>query len=113
MVDEPNTDDTLLILTGLKEAYEVHHRCTYSDGALAAAVHLSNRYIADRQLPDKAIDLIDEAGSRARINSFLSRKSMEDSSSEEWDAMLSQAEELKQVWPLQIVCAGGQLCLKP
>mmetsp|Transcript_31819 Transcript_31819/g.90376 ORF Transcript_31819/g.90376 Transcript_31819/m.90376 type:complete len:930 (-) Transcript_31819:498-3287(-) len=97
MVDESTTADTLLILSGLKEAYEVHHRCTYSSDALVAAVNLSHRYIADRQLPDKAIDLIDEAGSRARINAYLSRKTIDDSSTDEWDIMLSQAEELKQV----------------
>ena len=66
-VDEPSVEDTVSILRGLKEKYEVHHGVRISDSAIVAAATLSNRYIADRQLPDKAIDLIDEAGSRVRM----------------------------------------------
>ena len=66
-VDEPNEEDTIAILRGLKERYEVHHGVDISDAAIIAAVKLSQRYITDRQLPDKAIDLIDEAGSRIRM----------------------------------------------
>jgi ATP-dependent Clp protease ATP-binding subunit ClpC len=62
------------VLEGLAERYERHHRCVYADGALAAAVTLSARYVADRFLPDKAIDLIDEAGSRARIEAHAARR---------------------------------------
>ncbi len=65
-VGEPNVEDTISILRGLKERYEVHHGVRIQDGAVIAAAMLSNRYIADRQLPDKAIDLIDEAASRLR-----------------------------------------------
>ncbi len=67
MVDEPDVDDTIAILRGLKERYEVHHGIKINDSAIVAAAILSHRYIADRFLPDKAIDLIDEAGSRLRI----------------------------------------------
>src|SRR5699024_37901 len=66
-VDEPSVEDTIAILRGLKERYEVHHGITITDGAIVAAAQLSHRYITDRQLPDKAIDLIDEAGSRIRM----------------------------------------------
>ena len=67
LVDEPTVEDTIAILRGLKERYEVHHGVEITDPAIVAAATLSNRYITDRQLPDKAIDLIDEAGSRIRI----------------------------------------------
>ncbi|MDN5940182.1 MAG: AAA family ATPase, partial [Salinisphaera sp.] len=67
MVDEPSVEDSIAILRGLKERYEVHHKVDISDGALIAAARLSARYITDRKLPDKAIDLVDEAASRIRI----------------------------------------------
>lgn len=67
MVPEPSVEDTIAILRGLKQRYEVHHGIRISDSAVTAAATLSNRYIADRFLPDKAIDLIDEAASRLRI----------------------------------------------
>ena len=66
-VDEPSVEDTISILRGLKERYEVHHGVRITDGAAIAAATLSHRYITDRFLPDKAIDLIDEAGSRLRM----------------------------------------------
>ena len=67
LVGEPSVEDTIAILRGLKERYEVHHGVRIQDGALVAAATLSHRYIADRFLPDKAIDLVDEAASRLRI----------------------------------------------
>lgn len=67
LVEEPNEEDSISILRGLKERYEVHHGVRITDGAIVAAVQLSNRYISDRFLPDKAIDLIDEAASKLRI----------------------------------------------
>jgi ATP-dependent Clp protease ATP-binding subunit ClpB len=67
LVDEPSEEDTIAILRGLKERYEVHHHVEITDGAIIAAAKLSTRYITDRQLPDKAIDLIDEASSRIRM----------------------------------------------
>jgi ATP-dependent Clp protease ATP-binding subunit ClpC len=67
-VDEPSVADTIRILEGLKDAYEDHHNVRYTDAAVVAAANLADRYIADRFLPDKAIDLIDEAGSRMRIS---------------------------------------------
>jgi ATP-dependent Clp protease ATP-binding subunit ClpB len=67
LVDEPSVEDTIAILRGLKERYEVHHKVQITDPAIVAAATLSQRYIADRQLPDKAIDLIDEAGSLIRM----------------------------------------------
>ena len=67
LVDEPSEEDTIAILRGLKERYEVHHKVAITDGAIIAAAKLSHRYITDRQLPDKAIDLIEEAASRIRM----------------------------------------------
>ena len=64
---EPTIAETIEILKGLRERYENHHHVTITDGALQAAAELSSRYIQDRHLPDKAIDLIDEAGARLRI----------------------------------------------
>ncbi|MDX9739998.1 MAG: ATP-dependent chaperone ClpB [Gammaproteobacteria bacterium] len=67
LVDEPSVEDTIAILRGLKEKYEVHHGVDITDPAIVAAATLSNRYITDRNLPDKAIDLVDEAAARIRI----------------------------------------------
>ena len=67
MVDEPTVEDTISILRGLKDKYEVHHGIRIKDSALVAAAKLSDRYITDRFLPDKAIDLVDEASSAVRI----------------------------------------------
>ncbi|MEX3504577.1 ATP-dependent Clp protease ATP-binding subunit [Corynebacterium sp. LK2510] len=66
-VDEPSVEDTVTILKGLRDRYEAHHRVSYTDDALIAAANLSDRYINDRFLPDKAVDLLDEAGARMRI----------------------------------------------
>ena len=66
-VGEPSVENTIAILRGLKERYEAHHGVRITDGAIVAAATLSNRYIGDRFLPDKAIDLVDEAASRLRI----------------------------------------------
>ena len=66
-VDEPSVEETVDILQGLKHRYEAHHQVVYTDAALRAAVRLSHRYVADRRLPDKAIDLIDEAGAKMRV----------------------------------------------
>ncbi len=70
MVDPPGTKETIQILAGLRHRYEDHHKVTYSDKAIEAAVKLSERYISDRFLPDKAIDVIDEAGARKRLSSM-------------------------------------------
>ena len=67
MVDQPTVEDTISILRGLKERYEIHHGVRIKDGALIAAATLSQRYISDRFLPDKAIDLMDEAASKLRV----------------------------------------------
>jgi len=67
MVDEPSVQDTIEILKGLRDRYEAHHRVKYDDSSLEAAAKLAHRYISDRYLPDKAIDLIDEAGAKARL----------------------------------------------
>src|SRR5690625_1763806 len=69
-VDEPTLDETIQILKGLRDRYEAHHRVKITDDAIEAAAHLSERYITDRFLPDKAIDLIDEAGSKVRLQSY-------------------------------------------
>ncbi|MCM3055470.1 ATP-dependent protease ATP-binding subunit ClpC [Caldifermentibacillus hisashii] len=70
MVDEPTVEESIQILQGLRDRYEAHHRVAITDDAIVAAVTLSDRYISDRFLPDKAIDVIDEAGSKVRLRSF-------------------------------------------
>jgi ATP-dependent Clp protease ATP-binding subunit ClpB len=77
LVDEPTVPDTIAILRGLKERYALHHGVEITDSALVAAATLSHRYIADRKLPDKAIDLIDEAASRIRIEIDSKPESMD------------------------------------
>ncbi|MFJ6518586.1 ATP-dependent Clp protease ATP-binding subunit [Streptomyces filamentosus] len=69
LIPEPSVEETVQILEGLRDAYEAHHRVRFADGALAAAAELSDRYISDRFLPDKAIDLMDQAGARVRLRS--------------------------------------------
>nr|WP_256449196.1 ATP-dependent chaperone ClpB [Paeniglutamicibacter quisquiliarum] len=85
-VGEPSVDDTIAILRGLKQRYEAHHKVTIADSALVAAAGLSDRYIAGRQLPDKAIDLVDEAASRLRMEI--------DSAPEEIDALRRSVDRL-------------------
>ncbi len=87
MINEPTVEDTISILRGLKERYEVHHGVRITDGALVAAAQLSHRYIADRFLPDKAIDLVDEAASKLRIEI--------DSLPEELDAVERKIKQLE------------------
>ena len=70
MVEAPNVEDSIAILKGIAPKYEEHHKVNYTEGALVSAVHLSERYITSRFLPDKAIDVLDESGARARINSL-------------------------------------------
>jgi ATP-dependent Clp protease ATP-binding subunit ClpB len=86
-VDEPSVEDTIAILRGLRERYEAHHKVVITDAALVAAATLSHRYITSRQLPDKAIDLVDEAASRLRMEI--------DSSPEEIDALRRTVERMK------------------
>ena len=71
IVDEPTEEDAISILRGIKDKYEVHHGVRIQDDAVISAVELSSRYISDRFLPDKAIDVMDEAGSRARIAAMV------------------------------------------
>ncbi len=87
LVDEPSVEDTISILRGIKDRYEVHHGVRITDGALIAAAELSHRYISDRFLPDKAIDLIDEAAARLRIEI--------DSMPEDLDALERQIRQLE------------------
>jgi ATP-dependent Clp protease ATP-binding subunit ClpB len=86
-VGEPTVEETISILRGLKEKYEIHHGIRITDGAIVAAATLSNRYISDRFLPDKAIDLIDEAASRLRMQA--------DSKPEEIDELDRRITQLK------------------
>src|SRR5664280_2748652 len=81
-----SVEDTIAILRGLRERYEAHHKVRITDGALVAAAQLSNRYITSRQLPDKAIDLVDEAASRLRMEI--------DSSPEEIDQLRRQVDRM-------------------
>jgi ATP-dependent Clp protease ATP-binding subunit ClpB len=87
MVNEPSVEDTIAILRGLKEKYAVHHQVEITDPAIVAAAQLSHRYISDRQLPDKAIDLIDEAASRIRMEN--------ESKPEEMDRLERRLNQLK------------------
>jgi ATP-dependent Clp protease ATP-binding subunit ClpB len=87
LIDEPSVEDTVSILRGLKEKYEVHHGVEITDPAIVAAANLSYRYISDRQLPDKAIDLVDEAASRIRMEI--------DSKPEEMDRLYRRLIQLK------------------
>ena len=87
LVGEPSVEDTVTILRGLKDKYEAHHKVTITDSALVAAATLSSRYISGRQLPDKAIDLVDEAASRQRMEL--------DSSPEQLDILRRQVDRLK------------------
>ena len=77
-VPEPSVEDTIEILKGLRDRYEAHHRVSITDGALAAAAQLADRYINDRFLPDKAVDLIDEVGARMRIKRLTAPKSIQE-----------------------------------
>ncbi|PSC79392.1 ATP-dependent Clp protease ATP-binding subunit ClpC [Mammaliicoccus sciuri] len=81
-VDEPNTEDSISILKGLRDRYEAHHRINISDEAIEAAVNMSDRYISDRFLPDKAIDLIDEASSKVRLRNYTTPPSLKELESE-------------------------------
>ena len=78
MVEEPSVEDTILILRGIRDKYEAHHNVKITDEALAAATELSHRYINDRFLPDKAIDLIDEAASKLRVENFKSPNALKE-----------------------------------
>ncbi|HBC29904.1 MAG TPA: ATP-dependent Clp protease ATP-binding subunit ClpC [Clostridiales bacterium] len=78
IVEEPTVDDTVKILKGLRDKYEAHHKVAITDEAIDAAANLSHRYISDRFLPDKAIDLIDEAASRARLKSSTAPKELKE-----------------------------------
>ena len=78
IVDQPSVEDTVLILKGLRDRYEAHHGVTITDEALDAAAVMSNRYVQDRFLPDKAIDLIDEASSKVRLKSHMSPPDLKD-----------------------------------
>ena len=78
IVNEPDSDDTLGILRGVKHKYEEYHQLVIKDDALQAAVKMASRFIADRFLPDKAIDLVDEAASRVRINVSTTPSSIKD-----------------------------------
>ena len=91
IVEEPNVDDTIKILYGIKVKYEEHHKVKYSDDAINSAATLSKRYINDRYLPDKAIDLIDEAGAKARLLNTTKPKSFKDM--EEKIAKLTEKKE--------------------
>jgi ATP-dependent Clp protease ATP-binding subunit ClpC len=82
LVDPPSVENTVAILMGLRDKYESHHKVKYEDPALAAAAELADRYITDRYLPDKAIDLIDEAGSRARLQTTQAPPSFKEKESE-------------------------------
>ncbi|MDQ2084888.1 ATP-dependent Clp protease ATP-binding subunit [Herbivorax sp. ANBcel31] len=95
-VSEPTKEEAIIILKGLRDQYEAHHRVKITDEALVAAVNLSDRYITDRFLPDKAIDLIDEAGSRVRLRSFTAPPDLKE--------LEEKAEKLKKEKEDAIVC---------
>ncbi|MBI4655207.1 MAG: ATP-dependent Clp protease ATP-binding subunit [Elusimicrobia bacterium] len=82
IVDPPTVEETIEILKGLQEKYEQHHKCKFKDAAIIAATQLSDKYITDRALPDKAIDLVDEAGSRARLQLSVTPSEFKDKETE-------------------------------
>src|SRR5690606_4268165 len=97
MVDEPSKEEAVEILMGLRDKYEAHHKVRITDGAIEAAVTLSDRYIRDRYLPDKAIDLIDEAASKVRLQAFTPpsdlkelEEKLEDLKKEKEEAVMNQ-----------------------
>ena len=92
MVEEPSRDEAVQILFGLRDKYEAHHKVRITDEALKAAVDLSGRYITDRFLPDKAIDLIDEAASRVRLQSFTAPPDLKDLETKKEDLMKEKEE---------------------
>ncbi len=104
-VEEPTVAHTIEILKGLRDRYEAHHRVTITDQALVAAANLADRYISDRHLPDKAIDLIDEAGSRLRIKRMETPPELKDLENE----MASVVEEKKQAVESQDFEEAGRL----
>ena len=91
-VDDPTPEDAILILKGIRHKYEEHHKCEYTDAAIESAVRLSHRYITSRHLPDKAIDVMDEAGARARIRSLNLPPEL-DKAQADIDAIVLQKEE--------------------
>ncbi len=94
-VDAPSIEDAIKILQGIRKNYEKHHHCIYADAALTAAVKLSERYITSRFLPDKAIDVIDEAGSRARIKMLKKPENIEEIESRIKDAISEKENAVK------------------
>lgn len=100
IVDPPTVEETIKILQGLKDKYESHHRCVYTDKAIEMAVILSDRYITDRALPDKAIDLIDEAGSSARLKMSVYPPEFKEKE-KEIDDLLKQEKEAEKAGDLE------------
>ena len=92
MVEEPSADEAVLILKGLRDKYEAHHKVRITDEALQAAVTLSDRYISDRYLPDKAVDLMDEAASRVRIHAFTAPPDLKEQQ-QRLDSILREKQE--------------------
>ena len=92
MIEEPALDESVAILMGLRDAYEAHHKVTITNEAIEAAVRLSDRYISDRALPDKALDLIDEAAARVRLHAFTAPLDMKDQE-ERLDSLTQEIEE--------------------
>ncbi len=92
MLEPPTIDDSIAILMGLRDAYEAHHKVTITDDAIEAAVRLSDRYISDRALPDKALDLIDEAAARVRIHVFTEPLDLQEQE-ERLDTLTREIEE--------------------
>jgi len=94
ILHEPTPEEAVEVLKGLQSRYEQHHKCVYTDRALKAAVKLSNRYIQDRFLPDKAIDVMDEAGSHAHIKSFFAKKETESYNKTEAEMLWRELEDI-------------------
>ncbi len=92
IIEEPSTEDSIKILEGLRDRYEAHHRVKITDEALVASVHLSHRYISDRFLPDKAIDLVDEAASKVRLQTITEPPDLKDMD-EKLQKLLKEKEE--------------------
>ena len=103
-VGEPTAEEALAILKGLRDRYEAHHKVKITDEALQAAVSLSDRYISDRFLPDKAIDLMDEAASRVRLHSFTAPPDVK----EQEERLKALQNEKKEAIATRDLVSGGQ-----
>ena len=112
MVEEPSVEETIVILEGLRPRYEAHHHVAIEHEAVEAAAKLSQRYISDRFLPDKAIDLLDEAGSRVRMQAFHAETRQEEAQPKKERSLAEEQQILKQIQQEKKVLSCGAIWTK-